>query len=135
MKSLFRPLILVALAAFSFASCEKDPSLPREVYAVMETKTAGPAQSFFFLNIYDQNLAILGGVGITGDESPLKKSGQTFNVMKGTNLKINGLLNNPGNVFWSDVTVKVYIDGRVKWSKRFKEGDSYTSVYETVVVE
>ena len=135
MKSLFRHLLLVALAAFSFTSCEKDPTLPREVYAVMETKTAGPAQSFFFLNIYDQNLAILGGVGITGDESPLKKTGQTFSVMKGTNLKINGLLNNPGNVFWSDVTVKVYVDGSVKWSKRFNEGDSYTPVYETVVVE
>ena len=135
MRTSFFALMALLFGGLILTSCEKDPSLPREVYAVMETKTAGPAQSFFFLNIYDQNLAILGGVGITGDESPLKKSGQTFNVMKGTNLKINGLLNNPGNVFWSDVTVKVYIDGRMKWSKRFKEGDSYTSVYETVVVE
>lgn len=127
--------LIVLIGSVAFSSCEKDPSLPREVYAVMETKKVGAAQSFFFLNIYDQNLAILGGVGITGEESPLKKTGQTFNVMKGTNLKINGLLNNPGNVFWSDVTVKVYVDGSVKWSKRYKEGDAYTPVYETVVVE
>lgn len=135
MRTSLPALFAIFICGMFISSCEKDPSLPREVYAVMETKTAGPAQSFFFLNIYDQNLAILGGVGITGEESPLKKSGQTFNVMKGTNLKINGLLNNPGNVFWSDVTVKVYVDGSVKWSKRFKEGDAYTPVYETVVVE
>ena len=135
MRSSILAIIILVFGSILLSSCEKDPTLPREVYAVMETKTAGPAQSFFFLNIYDQNLAIQGGVGITGAESPLKKTGQTFSVMKGTNLKINGLLNNPGNVFWSDVTVKVYIDGRVKWSKKYNEGDTYTAVYETVVVE
>jgi hypothetical protein len=135
MNNLFRVLILAAVGFFTLTSCEKTPDGPREVYAVMETKKVGPAPSFFFLNIYDQNLVGLGGVGVTGEESPLKKTGQTFSVAQGTNLKINGLLNNSGNVFWCDVVVKVYVNGRVKWTKRFNEGDSYTPVYETLVVE
>ena len=91
----------------------------------------------FFLSIYDQSLTPLGGAGVTGSDSPIKVTGQTFNVPEGTQLKIIGeLINDSGtnNVFWCDVVVKVFINNKVKWSKRFNEGDVYSPAYETIVV-
>ena len=136
-KSL-KKLVLLLILGITAASCEKDPTIPREVYAVLETKQAGGATSFFFVAIYDQNLAPLGGVGVTGAESPIKKAGQTFTAMAGQELKINGqLFNSTGaaDVHWSDMVAKVYVDGSVKWSKRFSEGDTYAPSFETLLIK
>ena len=133
-----KKLILLLVLAVTAASCEKDPTVPREVYAVLETKQEGGATSFFFLAIYDQNLAPLGGVGATGAESPIKKTGQTFTAMAGQELKINGqLFNSSGaaDVLWSDMVAKVYVDGSVKWSKKLKAGDTFTPAFETLVIK
>ena len=133
----FRLLILTLLIGITTAGCEKAATGPREVYATMETKKVGGPQSLFFLTIYDQSLTPLGGAGVTGTDSPIKVTGQTFNVPEGTQLKIIGeLINASGtnNVFWCDVVVKVFINNKVKWSKRFNEGDVYSPAYETIVV-
>jgi len=138
MRRFFQFLIMAVVAGASLVSCEKDPSIPREVYAVLETKDTHGANSYFFLSIYDQNLAPLGGVGATGDESPIKKTGQTFTAMAGQELKINGqLFNSTGtaNVVWSDMVAKVYVDGSVKWTKKLKAGDTYTPAFETLVIK
>ena len=133
----FRLLILTLLIGFTTTGCEKAASGPREVYATIETKKVGGPQSLFFLTIYDQSLTTLGGAGVTGADSPIKVTGQAFSVPEGTQLKVIGeLINASGttNVFWCDVVVKVFINDRVKWSKRFKEGDVYSPAYETIVV-
>lgn len=138
MKRILSFLFFALVGIMGSTSCEKDPTIPREVYAVLETKQAGGATSFFFVAIYDQNLAPLGGVGVTGAESPIKKAGQTFTAMAGQELKINGqLFNSTGaaDVHWSDMVAKVYVDGSVKWSKRFSEGDTYTPSFETLVIK
>ena len=138
MKRFLTFLIIALAGVFGSTSCEKDPTIPREVYAVLETKQAGGATSFFFLAIYDQNLAPLGGVGATGAESPIKKTGQTFTAMAGQELKINGqLFNSSGaaDVHWSDMVAKVYVDGSVKWSKKLKAGDTFTPAFETLVIK
>ena len=41
-KSL-KKLVLLLILGITAASCEKDPTIPREVYAVLETKQAGGA--------------------------------------------------------------------------------------------
>jgi hypothetical protein len=133
----FRLLILTLLIGITTTGCEKAASGPREVYATIETKKVGGPQSLFFLTIYDQTLTTLGGAGVTGTDSPIKVTGQTFNVPEGTQLKVIGeLINASGttNVFWCDVVVKVFINNKVKWSKRFNEGDVYSPAYETIVV-
>ena len=138
MKRFLTFLIIALAGVFGSTSCEKDPTIPREVYAVLETKQEGGATSFFFLAIYDQNLAPLGGVGATGAESPIKKTGQTFTAMAGQELKINGqLFNSTGaaDVLWSDIVAKVYVDGSVKWSKKLKAGDTFTPAFETLVIK
>jgi hypothetical protein len=138
MKRFLTFLILALVGVFGSTSCEKDPTVPREVYAVLETTQEGGATSFFFLAIYDQNLAPLGGVGATGAESPIKKTGQTFTAMAGQELKINGqLFNSTGaaDVLWSDIVAKVYVDGSVKWSKKLKAGDTFTPAFETLVIK
>ena len=132
-----RLLILTLLIGITTTGCEKAASGPREVYATIETKKVGGPQSLFFLTIYDQTLTTLGGAGVTGSDSPIKVTGQTFNVPEGTQLKVIGeLINASGttNVFWCDVVVKVFINNKVKWSKRFNEGDVYSPAYETIVV-
>ena len=137
MLKMIRSLALVVLVGLLATACEKVPDGPREVYATMETKKVGGPQSLFFLTIYDQSLTPLGGAGVTGTDSPIKVTGQTFNVPEGTELKIIGeLINASGtnNVFWCDVVVKVFINNKVKWSKRFNEGDVYSPAYETIVV-
>ncbi len=137
MIRVFRLLILTLLIGITTTGCEKAASGPREVYATIETKKVGGPQSLFFLTIYDQTLTTLGGAGVTGTDSPIKVTGQTFNVPEGTQLKVIGeLINASGttNVFWCDVVVKVFINDKVKWSKRFKEGDVYSPAYETIVV-
>jgi hypothetical protein len=133
----FRLLILTLLIGITTTGCEKAASGPREVYATIETKKVGGPQSLFFLTIYDQTLTTLGGAGVTGSDSPIKVTGQAFSVPEGTQLKVIGeLINASGtnNVFWCDVVVKVFINNRVKWSKRFNEGDVYSPAYETIVV-
>ena len=133
----FRLLILTLLIGITTTACEKAASGPREIYATIETKKVGAPQSLFFVTIYDQSLNTLGGAGVTGTDSPIKVTGQTFNVPEGTELKIIGeLINASGtnNVFWCDVVVKVFINNKVKWSKRFNEGDVYSPAYETIVV-
>jgi hypothetical protein len=133
----FRLLILTLLIGITTTGCEKAASGPREVYATIETKKVGGPQSLFFLTIYDQTLTTLGGAGVTGTDSPIKVTGQAFSVWEGTQLKVIGeLINASGttNVFWCDVVVKVFINDKVKWSKRFKEGDVYSPAYETIVV-
>jgi hypothetical protein len=131
----FRLLILTLLIGITTTGCEKAASGPREVYATIETKKVGGPQSLFFLTIYDQTLTTLGGAGVTGTDSPIKVTGQAFNVPEGTQLKVIGeLINGTTNVFWCDVVVKVFINDKVKWSKRFKEGDVYSPAYETIVV-
>ena len=133
----FRLLILTLLIGFTTTGCEKAASGPREVYATMETKKVGGPQSLFFLTIYDQSLTPLGGAGVTGTDSPIKVTGQTFNVPEGTELKIIGeLINASGtnDVFWCNVVVKVFINDRVKWSKRYKEWDVFSPAFETIVV-
>jgi len=138
MKRFLSFLFLALVGVFGSTSCEKDPSIPREVYAVLETKDAHGANSFFFLAIYDQNLTPLGGVGATGAESPIKKTGGTFTAMAGQELKINGqLFNSTGtaNVVWSDMVAKVYVDGSVKWTMKLKAGDTYTPAFETLVIK
>ena len=133
----FRLLILTILIGFTTTGCEKAASGPREIYATIETKKVGGPQSLFFVTIYDQTLSTLGGAGVTGSDSPTKVTGQTFNVPEGTELKIIGdLINASGtnDVFWCDVVVKVFINDKVKWSKRYKEGDVYSPAYETIVV-
>lgn len=133
----FRLLILTLLIGFTTTGCEKAASGPREIYATIETKKVGGPQSLFFVTIYDQALSTLGGAGVTGSDSPIKVTGQTFNVPEGTQLKIIGeLINDSGtnNVFWCDVVVKVFINNRVKWSKRYKEGDVFSPAFETIVV-
>ena len=132
-----RLLILTLLIGITTTGCEKAASGPREVYATIETKKVGGPQSLFFLTIYDQTLTTLGGAGVTGTDSPIKVTGQAFSVPEGTQLKVIGeLINASGtnNVFWCDVVVKVFINDRVKWSKRFNEGDVYSPAYETIVV-
>ncbi len=132
-----RLLILTLLIGITTTGCEKAASGPREVYATIETKKVGGPQSLFFLTIYDQTLTTLGGAGVTGTDSPIKVTGQAFSVPEGTQLKVIGeLINASGttNVFWCDVVVKVFINDKVKWSKRFKEGDVYSPAYETIVV-
>jgi len=134
----FHRLFIVLIVGLLATSCEKDPSIPREVYAALETKDTHGANSFFFLAIYDQNLTPLGGVGATGAESPIKKTGQTFTAMAGQELKINDqLFNSTGtaDVVWSDMIAKVYVDGSVKWSKKLKAGDTYTPAFETLVIK
>ncbi len=138
MKRFFQFAIAAILAGTTLVSCEKDPTIPREVYAVLETKQTGGATSYFFISVYDQNLAPLGGVGATGAESPIKKTGQTFTAMAGQELKINGqLFNSTGaaDVLWSDMVAKVYVDGSVKWSKKLKAGDTFTPAFETLVIK
>lgn len=133
----FRLLILTLLVGFTTTGCEKAASGPREIYATIETKKMGGPQSLFFVTIYDQTLSTLGGAGVTGSDSPIKVTGQAFNVPEGTQLKIIGeLINDSGtnNVFWCDVVVKVFINDRVKWSKRYKEGDVFSPAFETIVV-
>jgi hypothetical protein len=133
----FRLLILTLLVGITTTGCEKAASGPREVYATIETKKVGGPQSLFFLTIYDQSLTTLGGAGVTGADSPIKVTGQAFSVPERTQLKVIGeLINASGtnNVFWCDVVVKVFINNRVKWSKRFNEGDVYSPAYETIVV-
>jgi hypothetical protein len=131
----FRLLILTLLIGITTTGCEKAASGPREVYATIETKKVGGPQSLFFLTIYDQTLTTLGGAGVTGSDSPIKVTGQAFSVPEGTQLKVIGeLINGTTNVFWCDVVVKVFINDKVKWSKRFKEGDVYSPAYETIVV-
>jgi len=133
----FRLLILTLLIGITTTGCEKAASGPREVYATIETKKVGGPQSLFFLTIYDQTLTTLGGAGVTGTDSPIKVTGQAFSVPEGTQLKVIGeLINASGttNVFWCDVVVKVFINNKVKWSKRFNEGDVYSPAYETIVV-
>ena len=133
----FRLLILTILIGFTTTGCEKAASGPREIYATIETKKVGAPQSLFFVTIYDQTLSTLGGAGVTGSDSPTKVTGQTFNVPEGTELKIIGdLINASGtnDVFWCDVVVKVFINDKVKWSKRYNEGDVYSPAYETIVV-
>ncbi len=131
----FRLLILTLLIGITTTGCEKAASGPREVYATIETKKVGGPQSLFFLTIYDQTLTTLGGAGVTGTDSPIKVTGQAFSVPEGTQLKVIGeLINGTTNVFWCDVVVKVFINDKVKWSKRFKEGDVYSPAYETIVV-
>lgn len=133
----FRLLILTLLVGFTTTGCEKAASGPREIYATIETKKVGGPQSLFFVTIYDQTLSTLGGAGVTGSDSPIKVTGQAFNVPEGTQLKIIGeLINDSGtnNVFWCDVVVKVFINDRVKWSKRYKEGDVFSPAFETIVV-
>jgi len=133
----FRLLILTLLVGITTTGCEKAASGPREVYATIETKKVGGPQSLFFLTIYDQTLTTLGGAGVTGTDSPIKVTGQAFSVPEGTQLKVIGeLINASGttNVFWCDVVVKVFINNKVKWSKRFNEGDVYSPAYETIVV-
>jgi hypothetical protein len=91
----------------------------------------------FFVTIYDQTLSTLGGAGVTGSDSPTKVTGQAFDVPEGTQLKIIGeLINASGtnNVFWCDVVVKVFINDKVKWTKRYKEGDVFSPAFETIVV-
>ncbi len=137
MIRVFRLLILTLLIGITTTGCEKAASGPREVYATIETKKVGGPQSLFFLTIYDQTLTTLGGAGVTGTDSPIKVTGQAFSVPEGTQLKVIGeLINASGttNVFWCDVVVKVFINDKVKWSKRFKEGDVYSPAYETIVV-
>lgn len=133
----FRLLILTLLVGFTTTGCEKAASGPREIYATIETKKVGGPQSLFFVTIYDQTLSTLGGAGVTGSDSPIKVTGQAFNVPEGTQLKIIGeLINDSGtnNVFWCDVVVKVFINDKVKWSKRYKEGDVFSPAFETIVV-
>lgn len=133
----FRLLILTLLVGFTTTGCEKAASGPREIYATIETKKMGGPQSLFFVTIYDQTLSTLGGAGVTGSDSPIKVTGQAFNVPEGTQLKIIGeLINDSGtnNVFWCDVVVKVFINDKVKWSKRYKEGDVFSPAFETIVV-
>lgn len=133
----FRLLILTLLIGFTTTGCEKAASGPREIYATIETKKVGDPQSLFFVTIYDQTLSTLGGAGVTGSDSPTKVTGQAFDVPEGTQLKIIGeLINASGtnNVFWCDVVVKVFINDKVKWSKRYKEGDVFSPAFETIVV-
>lgn len=133
----FRLLILTLLIGFTTTGCEKAASGPREIYATIETKKVGDPQSLFFVTIYDQTLSTLGGAGVTGSDSPTKVTGQAFNVPEGTQLKIIGeLINASGtnNIFWCDVVVKVFINDKVKWSKRYKEGDVFSPAFETIVV-
>ena len=133
----FRLLILTLLIGITTTGCEKAASGPREIYATIETKKVGGPQSLFFITIYDQSLTTLGGAGVTGSDSPIKVTGQAFNVPEGTQLKIIGeLINASGtnNVFWCDVVVKVFINDKVKWSKRYKEGDVFSPAFETIVV-
>ena len=133
----FRILILTLLIGITTTGCEKAASGPREIYATIETKKVGGPQSLFFITIYDQSLTTLGGAGVTGSDSPIKVTGQAFNVPEGTQLKIIGeLINASGtnNVFWCDVVVKVFINDKVKWSKRYKEGDVFSPAFETIVV-
>jgi hypothetical protein len=133
----FRLLILTLLIGFTTTGCEKAASGPREVYATIETKKVGGPQSLFFVTIYDQTLSTLGGAGVTGSDSPTKVTGQAFDVPEGTQLKIIGeLINASGtnNVFWCDVVVKVFINDKVKWTKRYKEGDVFSPAFETIVV-
>lgn len=133
----FRLLILTLLIGFTTTGCEKAASGPREIYATIETKKVGDPQSLFFVTIYDQTLSTLGGAGVTGSDSPTKVTGQAFNVPEGTQLKIIGeLINASGtnNVFWCDVVVKVFINDKVKWNKRYKEGDVFSPAFETIVV-
>jgi len=137
MIHVFRLLILTLLISITTTGCEKAASGPREIYATIETKKVGGPQSLFFLTIYDQTLTTLGGAGVTGSDSPIKVTGQAFSVPEGTQLKVIGeLINASGttNVFWCDVVVKVFINDKVKWSKRFKEGDVYSPAFETIVV-
>lgn len=133
----FRLLILTLLIGITTTGCEKAASGPREIYATIETKKVGDPQSLFFVTIYDQTLSTLGGAGVTGSDSPTKVTGQAFDVPEGTQLKIIGeLINASGtnNVFWCDVVVKVFINDKVKWSKRYKEGDIFSPAFETIVV-
>lgn len=133
----FRLLILTLLIGFTTTGCEKAASGPREIYATIESKKVGDPQSLFFVTIYDQTLSTLGGAGVTGSDSPTKVTGQAFDVPEGTQLKIIGeLINASGtnNVFWCDVVVKVFINDKVKWSKRYKEGDVFSPAFETIVV-
>ena len=137
MLKMIRSLALAVLVGLLATACEKAPDGPREIYATIETKKVGAPQSLFFVTIYDQSLNTLGGAGVTGSDSPIKVAGQTFNVPEGTQLKIIGdLINASGtnDVFWCDVVVKVFINDKVKWSKRYKEGDVYSPAYETIVV-
>ena len=137
MLKMIRSLALAVLVGLLATACEKAPDGPREIYATIETKKVGAPQSLFFVTIYDQTLSTLGGAGVTGSDSPTKVTGQTFNVPEGTQLKIIGdLINASGtnDVFWCDVVVKVFINDKVKWSKRYKEGDVYSPAYETIVV-
>ena len=137
MLKMIRSLALFVLVGLLATACEKAPDGPREIYATIETKKVGAPQSLFFVTIYDQSLNTLGGAGVTGSDSPTKVTGQTFNVPEGTELKIIGdLINASGtnDVFWCDVVVKVFINDKVKWSKRYKEGDVYSPAYETIVV-
>jgi len=138
MPKMIRSLVLFLMVGLLATGCEKAADGPRDVYATMEIKKAGGAQSYFFMSLRDPNLAYLGGVGTTGAESPIKKTGQTFTVQSGTSISCVGeLFNDSGasNVFWSDAVVKVYVNGRAKWTKRFNEGDSYSGTIETFVVE
>jgi hypothetical protein len=135
-KSL-KKLVLLLILGITAASCEKAASGPREVYATIETKKVGDPQSLFFVTIYDQTLSTLGGAGVTGSDSPTKVTGQAFDIPEGTQLKIIGeLINASGtnNVFWCDVVVKVFINDKVKWSKRYKEGEVFSPAFETIVV-
>lgn len=137
MNRAFRLLILTLLIGITTTGCEKAASGPREIYATIETKKVGDPQSLFFVTIYDQTLSTLGGAGVTGSDSPTKVTGQAFDVPEGTQLKIIGeLINASGtnNVFWCDVVVKVFINDKVKWSKRYKEGDIFSPAFETIVV-
>lgn len=137
MLKMIRSLALFVLVGLLATACEKAPDGPREIYATIETKKVGAPQSLFFVTIYDQTLSTLGGAGVTGSDSPTKVTGQAFDVPEGTQLKIIGeLINASGtnNVFWCDVVVKVFINDRVKWSKRYKEGDVFSPAFETIVV-
>lgn len=137
MLKMIRSLALFVLVGLLATACEKAPDGPREIYATIETKKLGDPQSLFFVTIYDQSLNTLGGAGVTGSDSPIEVTGQAFNVPEGTQLKIIGeLINASGtnNVFWCDVVVKVFINDKVKWSKRYKEGDVFSPAFETIVV-
>lgn len=136
-----KKLITLLFIAFTFWSCEKETSGFKKVYATFEAKSTGAIGDIATLECTSQSPQVGIVVGDFGDfGGPVIEKSQEVSMPIGSNMTYLIYVMEGGNFdeplkAWSDMTFKVYVGNKVKYTKKFTKGDINCAASGNIIIE
>jgi hypothetical protein len=133
-----RKLFFLVPLLLLFSGCEKSNGDFSTIYAEVETKSGGDngQRDMVILELFIVDPWFHTAAGLDGSNSPGKSKTPEYSLPKGSNLTYNlQVLQWIDDKAWSDMTVKIFVGNKVKFSKKIKKGETNVSAYGNIIID